>query len=211
MILEEFDRLVDQNHEKLAEIFAQTHKQLIEATQVFKQALEYCKIQGFNSHAELWNVGIYINLAAFDLSILVQQIYFERDDWKRRQMARHVALTIYEITKDMTKLLGKKVRNPLLALGLLPNFEADLCKLRKPLDRFWDENKKLLSDIRCNLAAHRDLDGLSFLESIEILDIWQIAQLGMELGMLLNEIGRTIQRILNESSEVSPPDVNKTI
>src|SRR5215210_1881270 len=103
-MMDEIDRLVDQNREGFEQTFTQKHKQLVATTEVFKQTLESCKKQGWNIHAELWNVGIYINVAAHDLSVLVQQLHFERDTWVRRQIARHVALTIYEVAEDMTQL-----------------------------------------------------------------------------------------------------------
>jgi hypothetical protein len=71
-------------------------------------------------------MGIYLNIAAHDLSILVMQLHFEKDAWTRRQTARHAVLTIYEVTEDMTQLLGKKIREPLETLGLLTRFDSDL-------------------------------------------------------------------------------------
>jgi hypothetical protein len=93
------------------------------------------------SHAQLWNVGIYINIAAHDLSVLVMQLHFERDLWTRKQIARHVALAIYEITEDMTQLLGKKIRDPLETLGLLSKFDSELRRVREPLDKFWKQHQ----------------------------------------------------------------------
>src|SRR5207249_4983942 len=97
----------------------------------------FCKHRGWDTHAQLWSIGTYINIAAHDLSVLVRQLYFERDSWTRRQIARHVILTIYEVIEDMTQLLGKRTREPLDALGLLSQFDADLRRVRQPLDRFW--------------------------------------------------------------------------
>lgn len=86
--MEEIDRLVDQNQPELERTFAKKHGELIAATEVFRHTLETCKSRGWDVHAQLWNVGIYINIAAHDLSVLVMQLHFERDLWTRKQIAR---------------------------------------------------------------------------------------------------------------------------
>ncbi|MEP0914043.1 hypothetical protein NDI45_24340 [Leptolyngbya sp. GB1-A1] len=206
-MMEEIDRLVDQDRAELERTFAEKHNQLIATTEVFRQALEVCRNRGWDIHSQLWNVGIYMNIAAHDLSVLVMQLHFERDSWTRRQIARHIVLTIYEVTKDMTQLLGKKIRKPLETLGLLPKFDSDLRRVRQPLDKFWEQHQKKLSDVRCMSAAHRDLDGLSLLESIKSINMLEVAQLGSEAGRILNDIGRVVQSILNECSTIPLPEM----
>ncbi len=205
--MESIDRLVEQKRSELERTFAQKHDQLIAATELFSQTLKTCKDRGWDTHAELWNSGIYLNIAAHDLSILVMQLHFERDAWTRRQIARHVVLTIYEVTDDITQLLGKKIREPLEALGLLLRFYADLRRVRQPLDRFWKQHQEKLSDVRCMSAAHHDLDGLSLLESIESINMLEVAELGLEVGRILNDIGSVLQSIINECSKVTPPEI----
>jgi hypothetical protein len=116
--MEAIDRLVEQKRPELERTFAQKHDELVAATELFSQTLKTLKSRGWDTHAELWNTGIYLNIAAHDLSVLVMQLHFERDAWTRRQIARHVVLTIYEVTEDMTQLLGKRIRQPLETLGL---------------------------------------------------------------------------------------------
>jgi hypothetical protein len=206
-MMEEIDRLIDQKRPDLEQTFAQKHRQLIATTEAFRQTLKACKNRGWDTHAQLWNVGIYVNIAAHDLSVLVMQLHFERDAWARRQVARHVVLTIYEVIEDMTQLLGKRIREPLEVLGLLSKFDADLRKVRQPLDRFWKQHQGKLSDVRCMSAAHRDLDGLSLLETIETINILEVSDLGLEVGRILNDIGGVLQPIIKECSMIPPPEM----
>lgn len=206
-MLDEIDRLVDQNRDRLEQTFVEKHEKLVATTALFKRTLESCKTQGWSTHAELWNIGIYINIAAHDLSVLVLQLHLERDVWARRQIARHVALTIYEVAEDMTQLLGKKIREPLSNLNLLSQFDTNLRAARQPVDRFWKQHQSWLSDVRCMSAAHRELDGLALLKAIETLDVVQIAHLGLEFGLMLNGIGVVLQQILGASSEIPPPEL----
>ena len=205
-MLDEIDLLVDQNRDRLEQTFVEKHERLVATTALFKGTLEWCKTQGWRTHAELWNIGIYMNIAAHDLSVLVLQLHLERDVWARRQVARHVALTIYEVVEDMTQLLGKKIREPLSHLNLLAQFDTTLRAARKPIDRFWKQHQSWLSDVRCMSAAHRELDGLTLLKAIETLDVVQIAQLGLEFGSMLNDVGVVVEQILGESSKIPPPE-----
>jgi hypothetical protein len=205
-MMDEIDRLVDQQRAEFEQTFAQKHKKLLATTEVFRQSLEVWNTRGWNTHAQLWNLGIYINIAAHDLSVLVMQIHFEREMWARRQIARHIVLTIYEVTEDMTQLLGKRIREPLNTLGLLSKYDADLRRVRQPLDRFWKQHQQKLSDVRCMSTAHRELDGLSLLESIESINIEEIAKLGFEVDRILNDIARVVQLIIDEGATIPPPE-----
>jgi hypothetical protein len=203
----EIDRLVDQEQESLKKVFAAKHQQLIATTEVFKQSLHSSKRQGWHTHVQLWNLGIYLNIAAHDLSVMVEQLTFERELWARKLMARHTAVLIYETVEDMRSLLGKNLREPLAILGLLSRFDSEIRSVREPLDRFWDKYSGDLKRIRCTSAAHRDHDGLTLLEVVESVDFQAIRGLGLELGHILNDIGSIIQSILIESANVRPPEL----
>lgn len=56
-------------------------------------------------------------------------------------------------------------------------------------------------------AAHRDFDGVSLLESIESINLVEFAQLGFEIGNILNDIGEVVQSVLNACSRISPPEM----
>lgn len=203
--MEDIDRLVDRQRQYLEQSFAQKHERLVATTEVLKHTLENCRRQGWAIHAQVWNVALYMNIAAHDLSVLVAQLHFEREPWARRLIARHVVLAMYEVTEDMTQLLGRRLREPLQSLGLLAMFDAELRQARAPLDAFWRQHQEKLSEIRVMSAAHRDLDGLALLETVESLDMEELFKLGLEIGTILNDIGPLIQKILSASSEVRPP------
>ena len=117
--MEEIDRLVDQKRPELEQTFFRKHNQLIATTEVFRQTLESCKSRGWDTHAQLWNIGIYINIAAHDLWIFSHATHGGRETWTRRQLARHVVLTMYEVAEDMTQLLGKRIRESLEILHII--------------------------------------------------------------------------------------------
>lgn len=159
-----FDDLIDQHANELKQTFGQKHRELARTTDLFGQTVESCGKKGWATHQQLWNIGLYVNVAAHDLSILVQQVALERDPWARRLSSRHVILVMYEVTEDMTQLLGRRLREALSRLGLLDGKDAALRNIRAPLDRFWSEHSRSLNEVRRAIAAHRDLDGLRLLQ-----------------------------------------------
>ena len=66
---------------------------------------------------------------------------------------------------------------------------------------------KKLSEVRCLSAAHRDLDGLLLLESIESIDVFEIAKRGIQMGAILNDIASVVQTIIQECSAIPPPEM----
>jgi len=201
------DELIEHDKESLANMFEQKHRQLIATTELFRQTLEACKNRGWNTHAQLWNIGIHINIVHHDLSVLVEQLSMARSLWARKLIARHVVLVLYEAAEDTTQLLGKTIREPLATLGILSKFDSEIRLAREPLDRFWKENSRKLQGVRSVSAAHRDLDGIALLQSIEAIDVHDVLSLGLEFGRITFGIGSTVQRILNETSSIRPPEL----
>jgi hypothetical protein len=65
----------------------------------------------------------------------------------------------------------------------------------------------MLGDVRCMSAALRELDGLSLLESIEAINILEIAELGLEVGRILIDVGMVLQSAISECSKVTHPEM----
>jgi len=60
--MEEIDRLVEQKRQDLERTFTQKHNELIAATELFSQTLKTLKRRGWDTHAQLWNIGLYLAL-----------------------------------------------------------------------------------------------------------------------------------------------------
>lgn len=144
----DFDGLLDQRRDELIRTFAEKHTQMYELTQHFQQSLQDFRAKGWNTHAQLWNIGMYINITAHDLSVLTLQLAIERDPWPRNLLARQVALVMYEIVDDLRHLLGRPIRDALQTLQCLPTYEPLLRHIRAPLDRFWGTHARTLNQIR---------------------------------------------------------------
>lgn len=205
----DFDRVLDRQRAGLEKTFTERHGRLLAMTALFKETLLDLRNRGWNTHAELWNIGIYINIVTHDLSVLLWQLCIERDIWARKLAARHVALLVFEVTEDATQLLGGPIRGALSQLGVMERYDPTLRAARAPLDAFMKQHSGAVNNIRNLAGAHRDHDGLLLLNSIETIDIEQIQDLGLKLGKILNDLGPMLQEMFTETSMVAPPELGR--
>ncbi len=201
------DRLLDREAKTMKADFARKHAELLKNSKLFQTTVATLRNRGWTTHATLWNLCLYLNTAAHDLSILVEDLAFERDNWRRRLVARNLAVLAYESTEDMQALLGKTFRESLEKLGVLSRFETRLRDARKPLDAFWKEHQASLKQVRVTSVAHREHDGLAMLNTVESIDIDDSLSIGLALGKILNDLGAVLQAIINETSSIVPPEL----
>jgi hypothetical protein len=131
-------------------------------------------------HAErIHNVGLYILLMDRDFSVLKIEMVSTFEMWRLRFTSRQMALLLYEVCDDLTKLLGKDFRDSLAALKIN---EADMQKFNqicKRLNEFKKANHQFLyHDIRNLVVGHRTQDSIEFLIAIEALDPVKVFKLG---------------------------------
>ncbi len=200
-----FDGLFDRQRTSLGQTFEDRHRRLLAMTALMKETLRGLRNRGWDAHAQLWNIGIHVNLAAHDLSVLVWQLGAERDIWARKLAARHVVLQMFEITENLVRQLGGQIREALRALEVLDRFEDDLRVALAPLHDFRRVRAAEFNRLRNVAAAHRDPDGLRLLEAIENLNIGDTFSLGLELSQILNDLGPALQRVLVATSGIAPP------
>jgi len=135
-ILDEFDTLFEKERDKFDELFGKKHKTMSDTSRVFYDSISGFRRRGWDTHAEVWNVAFFLNMAAHDVWVLVAQLASEHEPWTRKLAARHLALAALETVEDMTHLLGKPIRDPLEKLGLLNILDQQLRQARQPLDSY---------------------------------------------------------------------------
>lgn len=201
-----FDKLFDQKRSNITKEFDTKHRQMLEMSKFLNQAIHKYRDLGWNTHAQIWNIALYLNIAAHDISILVLQVSAEQEVWNRKLAARHLALAAYETVEDMRQLLGQPIRQSLEKLGLLAVLDSALRKAREPLDSYWENYSQSLKSIRVDAVAHRFHDGVSLFERIDLIDVEKMLELGLRLGNVQNQLGEHIQKILDETSRIPPPE-----
>lgn len=86
------DHLLDREAKQMKANFVQKYAKVLTTSKLFKTTVEELRVRGWVTHAKLWNTCLYLNMAAHDLSILVEDLAFERDSWRRRLVARNLAV-----------------------------------------------------------------------------------------------------------------------
>lgn len=209
-VMAALDHQLDAELSALGQTFATKHGRLLAMTALFKETMLELRARGWDTHARLWNIGIYINMTAHDLSATIWRLCQERDPWARKLDSRHLALIVYEFTDDLRHMLGGQIRQALSTLGVLDNYDAELRSVRKPLDDFHAKHAADLNCIRIMAAAHREQDGIALLETVEQLDVWETISLGLELSRIVDDVAALLQRIFTETSKVRPPETTGT-
>lgn len=202
----EVDRLINSEKSELATTFQKTHKELSRMNALMIFTISGLRDQGLNAQADLWSLALYINVAAFDISVALKNISFEREYWERRILARITAILLYEVTEDITRLLGKHIRKCLTELEVLELFNEDLKSVAKPVNRFWRTHQAELSNIRNSAYGHREIDGYKLLQAIDSIDPHKIMRFALEISQIINEIGPVLQRIITYTSTIRKPN-----
>lgn len=201
------DPLFDREAKAMKTDFSRKHADLLRTSKLFQTTVATLRERKWTAHATLWNACLYLNMAAHDLSVLVEDLTFERDNWSRSFVARNLAVLAYESTEDMQALLGKKFREALEKLEVLSRFDTELRDARKPLDAFWKEHQASLKHVRNTAAAHREHDGIAMFNTVENINIDETLSIGFALGNILNDLGAVLQSITNETSQIAPPEL----
>lgn len=206
-VLDLFDQLAERNRRALTELFDARHQTFAGTTDAMVQTASKLRQRGWATHAALWNPCLFLNMVAFDLSYLLSDLAHERDAWRRRLTARHLATLLFEISEDLPGVFGRAFNKALDELRAPPELRDKFRSEMKAVSAFWNDNRGRLKEIRQVCGAHRDHDALLLHQSIAGLDLLETLQLGMELSAALNQIGNAAQAILSATAVIEPPEL----
>jgi len=103
-------------------------------------------------------------------------------DRRRRFVAKHQAVLLYEAAEDLPQLLGREFRKSASSLGASPQLQKRLNESSSGLNQFWQKHREFLGDIRQALAAHREHDSLSYMDKLDALRPLEVMELGAEFS-----------------------------
>ena len=161
-----------------------------------------------------YNLGLYILLLDMDWSILNWDMMHATNEWRRKFVARQMAVFLYEASEDITQLLGRDYREALKSLGIGENLLQELGQVSKQLSRFKKTNEDFLKRIRQFVGAHRDHDAaaqLDILDSLEPLKVYALAgdfyvplralvDLQVRLTLMIGNLQTLLKQYLDKTS-----------
>jgi hypothetical protein len=130
----------------------------------------------------VFNVGLYLLLLDQDLADFTDDMVGAIGDRRRRFVSKNQAVLLYEAAEDLPQLLGREFRDAVAVLGADQDQQKRLNEASSGLNRFWQEHREFLGDIRKALAAHREHDALLYAEKLDSLKPLEIMRLGAEFS-----------------------------
>jgi hypothetical protein len=127
------------------------------------------------------NLTQHVDLMTVDFSIVAAEFFSCEERWHKYLYGRIASLMIVECFEDFGELLGKKLRDPLVAMSVDPVVMANLNRIHKELNSLRDRNEEVLRRIRNNVFGHREFDTGVQLSIMENLDPAMIGRVMKEL------------------------------
>lgn len=141
------------------------------------EAKNSAAIIGIPFLAQLANLIQYIELMAYDVLCLCEDMLTTRSRWKKKLYARLIAITIFESMNDLAFLLGKPFKEKLINIRL-PNFDTNRRTVHKEIVEFNKAHNDRLKKIRNTVIGHRDHNAemqIDIIKSLRPGDIYRVS------------------------------------
>jgi hypothetical protein len=150
----------------------------------------------------VWNVGLYLLFLDADLAQFTNDLVCAVGDRRRRFVAKHEAILLYEAAEDLRQLLGKGFRTALAGLGVQGGLLREVGGVSSDLNEFWRRHREFLGGIRNALAAHRDHDSLKYMDLLERVEPLEVMARAVEFSALLERLIRVLTEIALSRSDI---------
>jgi hypothetical protein len=130
----------------------------------------------------VFNVSLYLLLLDEDLADFTDDMVCAIGERRRRFVAKHEAVLLYEAAEDLPQLLGRDFREAVIALGASDWQQKQLNDGSSGLNHFWRKHREFLGEIRKALAAHREHDALAYLERLDAVKPVEVMRLAAEFS-----------------------------
>jgi len=136
----------------------------------------------------VFNVALYLLLLDQDMADFTDDMVNAVGVRRRRFIAKHEAVLLYEAAEDLPQLLGREFREAVVALGASPTQQKRLAEASSGLSQFWRKHREFLGDTRQALAAHREHNALLYVEKLDSLKPLEVMSLAAEFSGHLEQV-----------------------
>lgn len=144
------------------------------------------------------NISCFIAIISIDIKSAKKGLYFEKTEWAKRNAAKNLCVTLYEASvDDIFDLLGKDFKDIITNRINITHIETELKDIRKRLNIYRDTNKTFLYDVRTNIGAHKDLNSMKQLSTVEDIDWQHTITISLEFEKIINDLGSFLSKIRN--------------
>ena len=171
------------------------HKARIAALATTTATLQKARDLKAEGTRTLYNVGLYLLLLDQDLAYFTDDLVYAIGDRRRRFVAKHEAILLYEAAEDLPQLLGKRFRVAVSGLNAPQELGETLGAVSSDLNAFWQRHREFLGAIRNAVAAHREQDALRYQELLDAIEPLAVMRRAADLSTLLQRLIGVITQI----------------
>jgi hypothetical protein len=171
------------------------HKPRAEALATTTKTLEQATALKAESVRRVYNVALYLLLLDQDVADFTDDLVNAIGDRRRRFIAKHEAVLLYEAAEDLPQLLGKEFRRAVVALRTPEDLVKGLNDVSSDLNKFWQQQCEFLRSIRNAVAAHREQDALRYQQILEAVEPVEVMQRAADLSVHLERLITVLTKI----------------
>jgi hypothetical protein len=168
------------------------HSERTEALESVRNVLIKADAANARNSKKIFNLAFYALLFDQDLAYFTDAIVQAVGDRKRRFLAKNEAILLHEVAQDLTHMLGKDFRQAVSNISAPNHIVSELNSVSSDLNKFWQNHRAYLGNIRNTLAAHREKDSLKYSEMLDSLNPLEIMKIAVEFSQLLERLAGTI-------------------
>lgn len=167
-------------YNRLKHLFTESKRisQLEKTIESIREQHNNAKEKRMEHYERIYNVSLYLLIFEYDIAILKNDALFSIREWKKRYIARQLAILLYEASQDIPNLLGKDFRNSLHELDITDDEIKTFNAVTKKLNGFKNDHRIFLQNLRNFAGAHRDNDAalqLKIIIEVELLSVMELA------------------------------------
>lgn len=167
-----------------------------DAVAAIRKRFDEAERLGMKNFRCVFNTALYVLLLDEDLSMHARDFFLTNSKRRRAFVARHLAMTLYEASEDIPRLIGRDFRTAIRLMGGDDSWTTSLNGIASEINQFKSSHQQLLRSIRNAAAAHRDLDCAQQLAVLDTLD-------PMAIFRLTGEFTTPAQRLVHLLTQVT--------
>lgn len=148
------------------------------------------KKEAFTDNLTIWNTLGHIQMASIEMKQYTKRLSADNDSWEQQDAIKSAYIAIYETSEKLIKNTGKIMK---FINSNFPSYDYSALKeVKKCLAKFREDNADELKLVRNNVAAHRDNDVCTQINTTENMHLTDAIQLIVEYERIINELGSVV-------------------
>ncbi|MCG6142834.1 hypothetical protein [Leptospira mtsangambouensis] len=198
----EFAILLGRNESELRLTFATTYTNLNKMIEMAYEVILSSEKNNWTDIKIIWNAIGYMLYISLESKHAIELLVYEENFDNQRLYIKNIINIIYESINDLESLLGGKLSQEVIKLGINKEILSDLKLERNKISNF----KKLyfsdLQYVRNAFCGHRDHNFIDYNAIYKSIEKSSIMKLVFLYDDIVNSLGKPMTDIMNESARI---------